>query len=266
MVEKAICAQNETGLRNAIENLGDAEGFPQESTLDLGSFQACYIDIIPASWTVISISMSEDHETLCLWKLRSGQTPFILTIPLGRHSSRDSDEDTFGFDRGKSELLDIIELANYSTHDAPDMSVKGAKTAWWDARSALDARLGDFLINMENFWLGGFRGIFAQDPPCKVLLSRFQQSFCNILERYLPSRQKRGKSSKAGHLALDVRVLELFVGLGNPNEIGEMEEVLLDLLYFVIDILQFHGERNAYDEIDFDSVSNLLVLAKKAYS
>ena len=56
-------------------------------------------------------------------------------------------------------------------------------------------------------------------------------------------------------MALDLRVLELFVGLGNPSDSNDLDEPLMDLLYFVVDILQFNGERNAYDEIDFDSVS-----------
>ena len=224
----------------------------------MGSFKANYIDIIPSSWVVISISISEDRNELHFSKLRQGQTPFILNIPLNRHNLRDTDEEIFGFDQGKSELLNIIELANYSTHDTPDMSVKGAKTAWWEARSALDARLRDLLVNIENIWLGGFRGILAQDIPRNDLLSRFQRSFYNILERHLPSRQKCSKSAKISRPALDFRVLELFIRLGNPNEAGDMDEALMDLLYFVIDILQFHGERNAYDEIDFDSVGPLL--------
>ena len=217
-------------------------------------FQAEYIDIIPSSWSVISISLSENRDELHLSKLQSGQTPFIVTIPLNRQNARDADEEVFGFEQGKSELLDIIDLANYSTHNAQDMSRKGAKTEWWEARAALDARLKDLLVNIENIWLGGFRGLFNQEPARNDLLSRFQQSFCNILNKHLPSRQRSGKTTKASRVNLDPRVLELFVGLGNPNEEDELDEPLLDLLYFVIDILQFHGERNAYDEIDFDSV------------
>ena len=47
----------------------------------------------------------------------------------------------------------------------------------------------------------------------------------------------------------------MFVSLGCPSESNDVDEPLMDLLYFVVDILQFNGERNAYDEIDFDSVS-----------
>jgi separase len=52
-------------------------------------------------------------------------------------------------------------------------------------------------------------------------------------------------------------VLELFVALGEPTDDSELEDAVMDLLYFVVDILQFQGERNAYDEIDFDMVSQI---------
>ena len=233
----------------------DLTSLLDDSSLDVKSFQADYIDIIPPFWSVISLSLSENRDELHLSKIRSGQTPFIVTIPLNRQNSRDADEEVFGFEQGKSELLAVIDLANYSTHNAQDLSRKGAKTEWWEARAALDARLKDLLVNIENIWLGGFRGLFSRGCTRNDLLSRFQQSFYNILDKHLPSRQKLGKTTKANRVNLDSRVLELFVGLGNPNEVDELDEPLLDLLYFVIDILQFHGERNAYDEIDFDSVS-----------
>ncbi|KAI9817865.1 MAG: hypothetical protein M1827_000984 [Pycnora praestabilis] len=219
-------------------------------------FQKDYIDIIPPSWTSISISLSENRDELFISKLRAGQTPFILRLPLGRHNSRDADEEVFDLDQGKRELLEIIELANFSAHDARDMTAKKAKSEWWAEREALDARLKDLLTNIENLWLGGFRGIFSPHTRRPELLSRFQQSFQNILEKYLPSRQKvRNKRTKAGRVTLDPRILELFVGLGDSDsEELDLEEPLTDLLYFVVDVLQFHGERNAYDEIDLDSI------------
>ena len=222
--------------------------------INVVTFQEDFIDVIPDSWTAISISVTDDHGELRLSRLRAGQPPFILAIPLNRHNSRDCEEDVFGFDQGKTELANIVDLANYSTHDAGDMSKKGAKTAWWEARAALDARLKNLLINIENIWLGGFRGIFSQHIPRHDLLSRFQQSFYNILNKHLPSRRRGGKQAKSGKVTLDSRVLELFVCLGRPGDVEDIEEPLTDLLYFVVDILQFHGERNAYDEIDFDPI------------
>ena len=223
-------------------------------TFDVSTFQSLYIDIIPPSWTVLSISLSESQDEIRVARVRSGQTPFILSLPLRRHNFRDPEEECFDFRSARDELEEIVNLANFSAHDAQDMTRKGARTEWWEARNALDARLRDLLVNIENVWLGGFRGIFSRHEYRPELLARFQQSLQNILNKHLPSRQKPGRGKVPGRVNLDPRVLELFIGLGVPGELDDVDEQLMDLLYFVVDILQFHGERNAYDEIDFDSV------------
>jgi separase len=49
--------------------------------------------------------------------------------------------------------------------------------------------------------------------------------------------------------------LDLFIGLGDASADGcDFSEPLTDLLYFVVDVLQFNGELNAYAEIDFDHI------------
>lgn len=252
--EKELCSK--TDFLNWPRSASPAsEASSGPIPVEFAAFQRDYIDIIPPSWTVLSISLNDSREELRISKIRSGRSPFILTLPLSRHNSRDADEEVFGFDQGRTELMDIIGLANYSAHAARNITHKSDRIEWWEARTALDARLKDLLVNMENIWLGGFRGIFSQQPQAPDLLSRFQQSFHNILEKHLPSRQRSSKVARTSRISLDPRVLELFVGLGDPNGAEDLDEPLNDLLYFVIDILQFHGERNAYDEIDFDSVS-----------
>ncbi|MCJ1307842.1 hypothetical protein MMC25_001490 [Agyrium rufum] len=228
-------------------------------------FQADYINIIPASWEVVTISLSLDRTELRLCKLRPCQSPFILSIPLNRDSSRDVDDEQFGFDDAKSELHDIITQANKSTHSARDYSQKGATKEWWDSRHSLDARLHDLLVNMENIWLGGFRGVFSSDCESIPLRARFEQSLYRILGKHVPSRRQIGRAKVEGRITLDPRVLDLFIALGNPDGQNDLDEPILDLLYFVIDILQFHGERNAYDEIDFDSIVVETVDALRQY-
>ena len=221
---------------------------------NFGKFQSMYIDIIPASWMVLSMSLSESKDAIRMAKICPQRVPLIITLPLNRQSARDPDEEAFGYEHAMDELKEIVGLANYSAHDVPDLSRKGAKSAWWEARAALDARLKDLISNVEAFWLGGFRGIFSQSNPPMDLLSRFQQTFNKILDKYLPSRQKSSKAISSPRITLDLHVLQLFITVGDPSELGELDEQLMDLLYFVVDILQFNGETNAYDEIDFDSV------------
>ncbi|TVY17118.1 Separin [Lachnellula arida] len=239
-------------------NISSAD--PRRSSLglphDLSRFQRDYIDIIPKSWTAVSISLSDSRNELSITKLQAGHSPFVLRLPLGRHNSIDADEEVFGFEQGQSELQEIIELANESSHDARDMTEKEAKTAWWEEREALDARLKDLLENIEKVWLGGFTGIFSQHARRPELLARFQKSFHNILDKHLPSRRQKTKKKTANpRITLDSRILDLFIGLGDASdEYCDFSEPLTDLLYFVIDVLQFHGELNAYAEIDFDSI------------
>ncbi|UNI21442.1 Separase [Purpureocillium takamizusanense] len=226
-------------------------------SMDAAAFQQKYIEKIPKAWSVISLSLSENRHDLCITKFQAGSSPFILRLPLERANSRDADSEVFNFEHGQEELLDIIKLANETSHSARDFSAKGERSAWWSEREALDARLKELLMTIETTWLGGFKGIFSQHRRRPELLARFQKSFHKMLDRSLPSRNRtRGrKSAKSQTVTLDPRILELFIGLGDPTEPDlDYDEALNDLLYFVVDILQFHGERNAYDEIDFDAM------------
>ena len=228
----------------------------------LSQFQADFIDIIPSSWCAISICLNESCDELYVARYDARQSPFILRLPLSRQSSRDfDDEEPFGFEEAKTELLEIIQLSTFNTHNARQISDRADKKAWWSEREALDRRLQSLLQNIENIWIGGFRGIFSQHPRRPALLARFQKSLEAILDRYLPSRQRaKKKPSPEKTVLLDSRILELFVGLGDPNCEGvDLDEPLADLLYYIVDILQYNGERNAVDEIDFDSVRFLHV-------
>ena len=253
--DQSFSAQNDNELRWPIVAITDHNKPKIELAPDVVRFQREYVDIIPQGWTAISISLSESRQELCLTKMQPGHSPFVLRLPLGRNNSRDVDEEVFDFDQGKAELLEIIELANDNSHGAKELTGRGAKTAWWAEREALDARLKDLLENIETVWLGGFKGIFSQHRPRPDTLARFQKSFTNILDKHLPSRQNANKKSKNARVTLDTRILELFIGLEEASaEDCNLDEALTDLLYFIVDILQFHGERNAYDEIDFDSI------------
>ncbi|KAI1433107.1 peptidase family C50-domain-containing protein [Xylaria sp. CBS 124048] len=227
--------------------------------IDMNRFQREYVDIIPKSWDVVSLSLDENKNDLCITKLQAGFSPFALRLPLNRACSRDADNEVFDFKEGHAELLELIQAANRSCHNAPDMFRKGAKSEWWAEREEIDERLKQLLDTIELTWLGGFKGIFTQHHKRSNLLARFQKTFQIILEKYLPSRRRvpRGKQSKkaAPHVNLDPRILELFIGLGDATIPGcDLDEPLTDLLYFVVDVLQFHGETNPYDEIDFDAM------------
>jgi separase len=208
------------------------------------------ISHLPPSWNVVSLVMSHDTTEMLLSRIRAHESPFLLRLPLGRTGSDDIDDEPYEFSTAKKELLDIITHANLTAHNADARSDKQGKKDWWAAREALDDRLKTLLDSVETLWFGGFRGIFSNQSPDEELLSRFSESLSRILDRQLPSRQKPSKS-KEPRFQLHSNIIELFLALGHPDE-HELCDAITDLLYFVIDVLQFQGERNAYDEIDFD--------------
>lgn len=236
-------------------------------TSDMANFQKSYIEMVPKNWSVISVSLSDNHHDLCLTKFQAGHSPFILRLPLERANSRDADSEVYNFEHGKEELLEIIKLANETSHSARDFSLKGERNAWWAEREALDTRLKECLMQIETTWLGGFKGIFSQHQRRADLLARFQKNVQKMLDAHLPSRnQGRGKKTTKTGVTLDSRILDLFIGLGDARDPDcDFDEALNDLLYFIVDILQFHGERNAYDEIDFDAMVVEMYDALKGY-
>ncbi|KAK4899089.1 separin protein [Elasticomyces elasticus] len=228
-------------------------------------FQQDYVDILPKKWTALSINLSDDSSELHVARYRSGQSPLILRLPFSRHKPDDpNDDEAFDYHAGKAEIQNIIEVSNYSCHNSGNVDGKGAKSNWWAEREALDRRLHELLVNVENIWFGGFRGIFSLLQERAESLAQFRKSFEDVLSRYLPSRQS--VKAKGKSLELDDHVLELFIGLGSDEDgVVDLDEPLSDLLYYVVDTLQFAGERNAYDEIDFDGMAVDVLDALRSY-
>lgn len=263
----ALQLRKSNDINQGFGKLGLGLSNAHTASMSAVHFQQDFIDILPEPWTALSLGLSEDCRELYVTRYRSREAPFILRLPMVRNKFNDLDEDPaedFGFEAGRAELQDIVTLSNYSCHRAPSPSVSGAKTLWWAEREALDERMHELLINIENIWLGGFKSVLSQHQRQPDLLARFRKTFESILDRHLPSRQgAKGRSKK---LTLDANVLELFIGLGDDQDGAiDIDEQILDLLYFVVDILQFNGERNAYDEVDFDSIATETLDALRSY-
>jgi separase len=229
----------------------------------VADFQKDHVDIIPKTWTAVSLALNDTRDELYITRFETAQSPFVLRLPLARHASREMNEEEFSFEDGKRDFDEIVELSDFSTRTAKDMTSREARQQWWTEREALDTRLHELLLNMENIWLGGFKGVFSQHKRQPSLLARFRKSLENVLNQHLPSRRKKPQPKKP---VLDARVLELFIGLGDAtDEELDLDEALMDLMYFVVDILHFNGERNAYDEIDFDAMAVETLDALRAY-
>ena len=267
-------AEHTLGLEGAASE--SAESGPWSAYVDKGTvtaaitaqeFQAQYIDIIPQPWTVVSLTLDEHAKELHIVRYRSDQSPLILRLPFSRHHSEDTEgeSEVFDYNQGKTELQEIIELSNHSCHSSRDFGTQDAMAKkWWAERRSLDKRLHELLVNIENIWLGGFKAILSTQARQSVLFSQFRKSFEDILDRYLPSRA--GAKRKSEKSTLDSKLIELFVGLGSDQDgVIDIDEPLADLLYFAVDMLQLSGERNAYDEIDFDGTAGAVSEALRVY-
>ena len=220
------------------------------------------VSTLPSSWKVLSISISNDKKELLLGKMERDREPFTLRLPIQRQMDEDDDEaDPFDYTVCRTEFLDIIEQANVSAHSTGVRNDKQVKKDWWAKRENLNARLAILLDNIENIWLGGYRGIFCADTPDETCLVDFAQSLERILDTHLPSRQKSVAGTRT---KVHKNVLDLFLGLGDPDLV-DLDEPVADLLAFVVDILQFSGEANAYDEIDFDMMAVETINAIRAH-
>ena len=245
--QTAILTEHETSSREQVEKWPqlDEETNAEEDFTQL-------VEQLPASWSVVSIGLSHDHKELLLSKINSGSSPFLMRVPLARPGIEDDEPCEFTLEFARQELVDIIHKANHSSHDARGQGDKIARKAWYTEREYLDKRLAALLANIENIWLGGFRGLLSPAHTDKALLARFGESLTQALGKHLPSRQKKSKSKPT--VDLHAHVLELFTSIRFVESDADFEDSITDLLYFVVDILQFNDEANAFDEINFDAL------------
>ncbi|SCV04302.1 LAME_0H17370g1_1 [Lachancea meyersii CBS 8951] len=197
---------------------------------------------------VVGIDVCGITGDLLLSKMDFKTDPVCIRLPLGRQSSRDVDETVFNFNDAVRELNDIIRANNKSTtiEITSKIKTKEERKEWWQLRYELDNRMKTMLEKIERSWFGGFKAFFKQVLIEQRQLDSFRAKFEEILQRTLPSRKHFG--SPDSFFRIDDAVLGLFLKL-DPMENGFMD-LMEDLIFFVFDLLLFHGEQNAYDEID----------------
>jgi separase len=116
------------------------------------------VDELPASWTIVSISVTDDKTMMFMSRQRPHSEPLVFCVPLERHH-REEEEDQLTYADAITELTNIIRESDESTTRAKvvkDLS-KEAKAEWWNTRAALDQRMKVLLENVEYCWLGAFK-------------------------------------------------------------------------------------------------------------
>ncbi|SCU97989.1 LADA_0H09802g1_1 [Lachancea dasiensis] len=202
----------------------------------------------PVAFNIIGIDTCGITGDLIISKLERHKEPICVRLPLNRQSSRDVDEVALQFNEAIAELTYIINESNRSTsiETTSRIDTREDRRQWWQNRYALDARLHALLGKIERSWFSGFKAFFNQNIVKQQDLDDFRVKFEDVLQRILPTRKQFGAPNS--FCRLDDFVLELFLKL-DPKD-GNFVELMEDLIFFVFDLLLFHGEENAYDEID----------------
>lgn len=112
---------------------------------------------LPKNWVVISVSLTDDRNSLLISRQRADREQVVFCVPLkGR---RESEEEHFTFEDAVKELEDIIRCSGECTKRGSQIQAgdKDAKAEWWAERKQLDLRMKELLDNIEFCWLGAFK-------------------------------------------------------------------------------------------------------------
>ena len=237
----------------------------QQLPFDLAGLASSKVDILPVNWTVVHIYLTEDQNTMFVCRQRANQRPLIFSLPLkGRRETEEDEHLTF--QDAIVELREIIRLSDESTKSA--ISVKGqdqrARAAWWADRAALDKRLKELLESIEFCWFGAFKVcpdmvvfVLSIDDFAQTILSEqvsvpqeAMSAFRNRLDRIFELAIGAQGKKQSIQMHVNPALLECFSRLSPKCRDEELE----DLVYFILDLYQFHGVQVAIAEVDIDHV------------
>lgn len=245
---------------------------------------------LPNNWTIVNISVSLDKDTLVCCRREGGDgrtdVPLIFCIPLrGRrdHGGGEVEEEHLTFDGALRELQNIIHSSDESTKMAINIKPddEKARSDWWKHRGRLDARLQELLENIEYCWLGAFKvetsfiswlsdikcfrlqTIFSPrlDVPSETI-SELGENFEKVFHRNLHMKDKKTRKTthkkKASQMQMHTpnqfKLGDTFIRCFSTLSPKCRDEELEDLVYFVLDLYQFHGVPIAIAEVDIDQV------------
>ncbi|KIY44954.1 hypothetical protein FISHEDRAFT_76985 [Fistulina hepatica ATCC 64428] len=227
---------------------------------------------LPAHWTVVHIAVTEDKRALFISRQRgaggSRAEPLVFCVPLkGRRD--DDDEECLSFQDARNEFAEIIRQSDATIKAAGQIKNNDAdaRSQWWKERGDLDRRMRELLENIEFCWLGAFKTILSPKsdlPPESLLDLRLQIERVFRLTLRLPDpthhRTHRKTASQshisaaaataAANVRLDDALIECFSSLSPKCRDEELE----DLIYFILDLYQFHGIPVSIAEIDIIQV------------
>ncbi|KAJ7741576.1 cysteine peptidase C50 [Mycena maculata] len=234
---------------------------------DISTLSASQTTGLPRNWTIVHISVTGDKSTLFVTRQYGGDVkadPLVFCVPLkGRRE--DEEDEHLTFEDALREFTDIVRLSDEGTRGAAHVKDDAETRArWWKERTALDTRMRELLENIEFCWLGAFKTILSpRTNLTAAAISDLRVQFDKVFHRGLRFQDKKVKTKPVGShkrlpsetqipskVALDDVLLECFSTLSPKCRDEELE----DLVFFILDLYQFHGVPVAIAEVDIDQV------------
>ncbi|KAF9552923.1 hypothetical protein CPC08DRAFT_822591 [Agrocybe pediades] len=227
---------------------------------------------LPENWVIVNVTVTPDKDTLFVSRQQGGSEPndpLIFCIPLKgrRDHAGDEEEGHLTFDGALDELRDIIRSSDECTKQAVNIRPDDdeARSNWWKQRGQLDTRMRELLENIEYCWLGAFKTILSpRTNLSQDTISDLRSQFERVFHRCLHVKENKKAKSRSNHkksssqpqpnsptqFSIDDTLIERFSTLSPKSRDEELE----DLVYFVLDLYQFHGVPVAIAEVDIDQV------------
>lgn len=204
---------------------------------------------LPPTWAVVSITVTNDKNTMLVSRHQNGRDPLVFCIPLDRQGRREGEDEAelFTFDAGMTELQAIMDGNEASIRAIKGCTTQEDKKTWWRDRIAIDTRLGELLATIEFCWLGAFKTVL--NPGAEYDAAAFA-TFKERLDRIFQTALSGGSERRTTRVQLNDTLLECFATLSSKCKDEEIE----DLVYFVLDQYQFNGVPVALAELDFDQL------------
>ncbi|KAJ3104491.1 hypothetical protein HK100_004049 [Physocladia obscura] len=219
------------------------------------------INRLPRSWVVVSLSVEPALDDLYVSRISNGHSPVVFRLPMKRQAIREGEDDGFGLETILTEFADIISSSDRSSKVAAEMALanreqtRDDKISWWNNRYELDTRLRDLLLQIEKYWIGGFKGLLIQDDFLDHCYEAALFEFKTTVE-HLTVKAVAGKA-RIKPLPLDCDLCCMILRLGSEPDPIDVE----DLLYYLMDAYQYAGCPIGYDELNIDMMENSLSTA-----
>ncbi|KAI3404679.2 ESP1 [Candida oxycetoniae] len=182
---------------------------------------------IPRDWHVITLDICEQTGDLLLSKYEKDRNLVFLRLSSSRFKEREGVA-VMNFATMKSEYRRIFEENRKSTQASTTASVRTVedRKRWWKLRFTLDFELKELCDHVEQFWFGGFKGIFTACD--QGLFMKFKEELVKILGTLISKTINKG-------ITLANYIFECFYSLQEYDR-----ACVDDLLTYIIHLITFH--------------------------